>query len=71
MSGYVYCACRDCMEIVVGEPGDFCCECIEAGCPDYQGVEGMSQECQKEPDCSECCWNAPSCADCKMEDSNA
>ncbi len=39
----------------VGEPGD----------------ESMSQECQKEPDCSECCWNAPSCMTCEMEDANA
>ncbi len=45
-SGYGHCACRDCFEIVVGEEGDFCDDCIEAGCPDRQGVEGMTQECQ-------------------------
>ena len=51
MSGYTHCACRDCFEIVVSNDmanPDFCDECIEAGCSDYQGVEGMSQECQRE-----------------------
>lgn len=46
-SGYRYCACRDCPEIIVGEEGDFCDPCKKAGCPDYQGQEGMSQECQR------------------------
>lgn len=48
MSGYVSCACRDCMETAIsGDDGPaFCHDCVEAGCPDYQGVEGMSQECQ-------------------------
>ena len=47
MNGYTDCACRDCMEIAVGVPGKaFCHECIDAGCPDYQGQPGMSQECQ-------------------------
>jgi hypothetical protein len=46
-SGYRYCACRDCTEIIVGEEGAFCALCKEAGCPDYQGQEGMSQECQR------------------------
>lgn len=33
MSGYVHCACRDCFAIdFIGEPGDFCEECVEAGC---------------------------------------
>jgi len=41
--GYKPCDCRDCMEIAVGP---YCLECEEAGCPDFQGVEGMSQECQ-------------------------
>jgi hypothetical protein len=35
---------------------DYCDECIEAGCPDYQGVEGMSQECQRED-----IWEEESC----------
>ena len=48
MSGYVYCHCRDCFEQFVGEPEEFCDECIEAGCPDYQGVESMNQECKRE-----------------------
>ena len=49
MSGYIHCHCRDCFEIIVGEPVDFCDGCTKAGCPDYQGVEGMNQEC-KSPD---------------------
>ena len=48
MSGYIYCHCRDCFDITVGDPGEFCAECIDAGCPDYQEVEGMSQECQRD-----------------------
>ena len=49
-SGYTHCRCRDCFEIVVSDDmsvPDYCDECVEAGCPDYQGVEGMSQECQR------------------------
>lgn len=45
-SGYRPCACRYCMEIAIGEPGAFCHECDDAGCPGYQGQAGMSQECQ-------------------------
>ena len=44
--GYRYCECRDCMEITVGKQGEYCHECIEASCPDYQGQKGMSQECR-------------------------
>lgn len=47
-SGYRACACRDCMEIAIGEgkrPA-YCHACESAGCPDYQGMRGMSQECQ-------------------------
>ena len=44
--GYRYCECRDCMDLVVGKQGEYCYGCIEAGCPDYQGKEGMSQECR-------------------------
>jgi hypothetical protein len=47
-SGYVPCACRDCMEIAIqslSEESAYCAACEEAGCPDYQGVPGMSQEC--------------------------
>jgi len=47
MAGYTDCACRDCFELIIGESGDYCDECIEAGCPDYQGQEGMNQECQR------------------------
>lgn len=33
MSGYVPCACRDCFEIAIGEPGEaLCFDCEEAGC---------------------------------------
>ena len=46
-SGYTHCKCRDCMETAIGVIGEaFCDDCIHDGCPDYQGVEGMSQECQ-------------------------
>ncbi len=31
-SGYVDCGCRDCFEIAIGFPGDFCNECEDAGC---------------------------------------
>ena len=51
--GYTACACRDCFEIAIGEPGEAFCSCCEdAGCPDYQGQPGMSQECQR-PDADE------------------
>jgi hypothetical protein len=30
--GYIPCGCRDCFEIAIGEPGDLCWECEEAGC---------------------------------------
>lgn len=46
--GYVPCACRDCMEPAIGIRGKaFCLGCSDAGCPDYQGKRGMSQECQR------------------------
>lgn len=49
-SGYRDCACRDCFEIAIGEPGAFCWECKEAGCePD--------EECQR-PDAYGCEENA-------------
>lgn len=32
MPGYVHCGCRDCMETTIGEPGELCDECEEAGC---------------------------------------
>jgi hypothetical protein len=40
-SGYQNCACRDCMEIAIGEEGVYCEECLEAGCP-----ESLSGECE-------------------------
>ena len=45
MSGYKYCDCRDCFEIVIDD--SFCDECSEASCPDYQADAGMSHECQR------------------------
>jgi len=37
MSGYVPCACRDCFEIAIGEPGALCHECEDTGCaPDRE-----------------------------------
>jgi hypothetical protein len=38
-SGYMYCSCRDCFELIIGVPGDMCDECIKAGCE-------HNQECQ-------------------------
>jgi hypothetical protein len=31
-SGYRPCACRDCFEIAIGEPGALCHACVSAGC---------------------------------------
>ena len=48
-TGYVACACRDCMEVAIqGAIGQkaYCSACVEAGCPDHQGVPEMSQECR-------------------------
>lgn len=41
-SGYVDCACRDCFDIAIGEPGDLCSECEDAGCEPDNG------ECQRD-----------------------
>jgi len=30
--GYRACFCRDCFDITIGPPGEFCDECEEAGC---------------------------------------
>ena len=30
--GYKHCACRDCFELVIGKPGEFCDACKNAGC---------------------------------------
>ncbi len=38
-SGYRPCACRDCMEIAIGELGAVCWECEEAQCD-------VDRECQ-------------------------
>ncbi len=46
-SGYRDCACRDCFNVAIGHRGAFCDGCVNAGCPDYQGERGMSQECQR------------------------
>lgn len=32
MSGYVNCACRDCMEIAIGDNDAMCSACAAAGC---------------------------------------
>lgn len=32
--GYIACACRDCFELAIGEPGAFCHACEDAGCED-------------------------------------
>ena len=48
-SGYVSCACRDCMELAIHSPSkklSYGAACEAAGCPDDQSVPGMSQECR-------------------------
>lgn len=42
--GYWSCACRDCFELYVGEPGDFCHDCTEASC-------GYHQDCSVPLEC--------------------
>lgn len=39
ISGYTFCACRDCFELTID--GGYCSECLEAGCD-----ESISRECQ-------------------------
>ena len=49
-SGYTYCACPECFEIVVSNDisnPDYCDECIEAGCPEDEGMDRFPTECRK------------------------
>lgn len=53
MSGYIPCACRDCMDIAIGEPGALCNECQDASCiPIVEWREPIqfasSYECQRD-----------------------
>lgn len=51
-SGYVSCACRDCMEIAIGAPGAFCHECEDAGCEgerECQAAEAYGGEPEEAP----------------------
>ncbi len=43
-AAYRSCACRDCFELTIGLPGEYCSECVEAGCPDSQGQECKAPE---------------------------
>jgi hypothetical protein len=36
-NGYRPCACRDCMETAIGEPGALCLDCEEHGCEVWPG----------------------------------
>lgn len=54
-SGYTSCACRDCMDIALGNEPVLCWECEEAVCEiyrpnhqDYVALPGYMQECQRE-----------------------
>jgi hypothetical protein len=52
MNGYVYCACRDCMDIAIGELGALCNDCEEAECEPlpltpFPGMLSMF-ECQRD-----------------------
>jgi hypothetical protein len=59
MSGYTDCACRDCFEIAIGEPGEaFCHACEEAGCEgdgecDAEGAYSCDEEFE-EPESADC-----------------
>lgn len=52
-TGYVPCACRDCMEIAIGKLGKaLCCDCADAGCEPNDG------ECKRDDGYSEG-WDNP------------
>jgi hypothetical protein len=65
-SGYVPCACRDCMELAITDHGEpvLCSDCEEAGCE-----AGVEQECQS-PNAYGCGENEPEHtkdADCTLD----
>jgi hypothetical protein len=74
-SGYAHCRCRDCGETIIvsdgkrhragtNKPEDAYCDgCLDSGCPDYQGVDGMSQECQRVD-----AYGSMECPTCKKDD---
>lgn len=37
--GYITCGCRDCFELTIGAIGDFCADCIDAGCDPGDGCQ--------------------------------
>ncbi len=49
LTGYTFCACRDCFELTCGAA--YCKGCVYAGCPDSQGRPGLPQECQRPDAC--------------------
>lgn len=44
MSGYMFCSCRDCMDVAIGREGEraLCLLCVDAGC------EADNGECKRE-----------------------
>jgi len=46
MAGYIHCACETCFEITVGDPGELCSFCGDAGC-------APEQECSVLPEMEE------------------
>jgi hypothetical protein len=54
MSGYTHCACHECFEVTIGEPGDYCEDCLaiggievvaDPGCPrDTVWLSGTTQD---------------------------
>lgn len=58
MSGYTFCACRDCMDVTVSDDmaqPELCSECQDAGCEPWKttgepmsGWYGLAYECQRE-----------------------
>jgi hypothetical protein len=61
-SGYRPCACRDCMEIAIGEAGALCHHCEDAGCDPNRECQAVTayggdepEECE-DNDCTGCAW---------------
>lgn len=72
-TGYVHCACRDCMEIAIGPVGTMCSDCTEALCDAfytecrrsdaYGGAEDETEENDDLPDPCTAYGNGTKCED--------
>jgi hypothetical protein len=60
-SGYRPCACRDCMEVAIGDAGSMCHHCVDAGCDSNRECQaagaygGEPEECEDNA-CTGCSW---------------